>query len=564
MPPDDVLPELPPIQRRALEAALLLGESEPHADDRAVAAASWERCDCSPRDSPLCLAVDDLQWLDAASLAALRYALARFDRRAGRRPAGGPRRRAGVASPRRARGTAADGRGRRPEPGRDPRAAARPPRRDIPAADADQALGDLARQPLLRARARKRAPAQRRHARARRGAPDSLRPRRAPARAHRRPRPRGARGRARRRGARRPDRHPRGKSTSALAATLGSPRRSTRGSSSSTASGFDSRIRCSVLRSPHAKRPRAAGRSTHGSRSRPVRRGTRAAPCARHGRARPRGRRDPRGAARAAHARGAPAAAAELAEQALRLTPAASPTTRAGASSSPPTCTPRRRHGRAIALLEQARAAAAPGNERARSWFSLPAFRRARETAVALYREALARRKATTRSQATIHLGLAALMRCSDGRRARHRARRARRPRRLARRRRPAPVPRARGLRPMHFIAGRGIPRRDGGGARTRAVACRAAARRRTDGGLGYQLGVVSGYRRARGGFSTSSGVRKGAERSCGRGMSALAPWAFSNGGQGTGRRPTGTRPTRWTCSRSSASRCRPTSFQPP
>ena len=35
----DVLPELPPIQRRALEAALLLGESEVRADDRAVAAA---------------------------------------------------------------------------------------------------------------------------------------------------------------------------------------------------------------------------------------------------------------------------------------------------------------------------------------------------------------------------------------------------------------------------------------------------------------------------------------------------------------------------------------------
>ena len=57
------------------------------------------------------------------------------------------------------------------------------------------------RQPLLRARARKRAPAQGRHARPRRGAPDSLRPRRPPARAPRRPRPSGARGRSRAAGA---------------------------------------------------------------------------------------------------------------------------------------------------------------------------------------------------------------------------------------------------------------------------------------------------------------------------------------------------------------------------
>jgi DNA-binding CsgD family transcriptional regulator len=76
----DVLPELPPIQRRALEAALLLGESEIHADDRAVAAAflgALRRLACN---GPLCLAVDDLQWLDVASVAALRYALARLER----------------------------------------------------------------------------------------------------------------------------------------------------------------------------------------------------------------------------------------------------------------------------------------------------------------------------------------------------------------------------------------------------------------------------------------------------------------------------------------------------
>ena len=77
---DDVLPELPPIQRRALEAALLLGESETLPDDRAVAAAFLGALRLLAADAPVCLAVDDVQWLDAASLAALAYALARFDR----------------------------------------------------------------------------------------------------------------------------------------------------------------------------------------------------------------------------------------------------------------------------------------------------------------------------------------------------------------------------------------------------------------------------------------------------------------------------------------------------
>ena len=75
----DVLPELPPIQRRALEVALLLGESEVDADDRAVAAAFLGALRLLAAEIPLCLAVDDVQWLDAASLAALRYALARLD-----------------------------------------------------------------------------------------------------------------------------------------------------------------------------------------------------------------------------------------------------------------------------------------------------------------------------------------------------------------------------------------------------------------------------------------------------------------------------------------------------
>jgi DNA-binding CsgD family transcriptional regulator len=74
-----VLTELPPIQRRALAAALLVGESQIHADERAVAAAFLGALRLLARGGSLCLGVDDVQWLDAASLAALRYALARLD-----------------------------------------------------------------------------------------------------------------------------------------------------------------------------------------------------------------------------------------------------------------------------------------------------------------------------------------------------------------------------------------------------------------------------------------------------------------------------------------------------
>ena len=76
----DVLAELPPIQRRALEAALLLGESELPVDEHAVAAAFLGALRLLSDAGPVCLAIDDVQWLDAASLTAVRYALARLDR----------------------------------------------------------------------------------------------------------------------------------------------------------------------------------------------------------------------------------------------------------------------------------------------------------------------------------------------------------------------------------------------------------------------------------------------------------------------------------------------------
>jgi hypothetical protein len=56
-----VLPKLPPIRQRALEAALLIGESDMHADERALAAACLGAVRPLARERPLCVAVDDLQ-----------------------------------------------------------------------------------------------------------------------------------------------------------------------------------------------------------------------------------------------------------------------------------------------------------------------------------------------------------------------------------------------------------------------------------------------------------------------------------------------------------------------
>ena len=76
---DDVLPELPPIQRRALETALLLGDSDGGADERAVASAFLRALRLLATETPVCLVIDDLQWLDAASLAVTRFAVPRLD-----------------------------------------------------------------------------------------------------------------------------------------------------------------------------------------------------------------------------------------------------------------------------------------------------------------------------------------------------------------------------------------------------------------------------------------------------------------------------------------------------
>ena len=76
----DVLPQLPRPQRRALEAALALSESEgPPAEEGVVAFAFLSTLRKLAVGNRLLLAIDDVQWLDAPSLAMLRFALPRLE-----------------------------------------------------------------------------------------------------------------------------------------------------------------------------------------------------------------------------------------------------------------------------------------------------------------------------------------------------------------------------------------------------------------------------------------------------------------------------------------------------
>lgn len=78
LPMQGLLPELPAPQRRALEIALLLRESDgTPPDERAIGAATAGVLRLALRDGPVLIACDDAQWLDAASHAALSFALRR-------------------------------------------------------------------------------------------------------------------------------------------------------------------------------------------------------------------------------------------------------------------------------------------------------------------------------------------------------------------------------------------------------------------------------------------------------------------------------------------------------
>jgi DNA-binding CsgD family transcriptional regulator len=82
---DDVLPQLPSPQRRALEVALLVVDPVgAGSDQRAVAVALMNTFRALAANGPVLVAVDDVQWLDAASASVLGYAARRLrDERVG-------------------------------------------------------------------------------------------------------------------------------------------------------------------------------------------------------------------------------------------------------------------------------------------------------------------------------------------------------------------------------------------------------------------------------------------------------------------------------------------------
>jgi len=76
---DEVLPALSPPRRRALEVALLVEDaSEEAVDPRALGTATRGAIQLLAGRAPLLVAIDDLQWLDASSAFALAFALRRI------------------------------------------------------------------------------------------------------------------------------------------------------------------------------------------------------------------------------------------------------------------------------------------------------------------------------------------------------------------------------------------------------------------------------------------------------------------------------------------------------
>ena len=287
-----VLPELPPIQQRALEGALLLGASEAPVDERAIGAAFLQALRVLAAAGPVCLAVDDLQWLDPPSLAALQFALTRLGDH--------PSRRSSRCAATCRRGCVAASRSRACERSRSTGLSVgamqqllqHAARCVVPATDVAQALGHLGREPVLRARAGRRARAARRHARSGRRAPDPGRSGRAPARAPRRARPACQGRRAGRGGGRRADHRSRGGGSRRPGGgrAVGGARRAHRRPERRAPPLHPSAARLRGRRAPDADAPTHAARPARGARSDP--RAAGAPSRARDGRAGP--RRSPR------------------------------------------------------------------------------------------------------------------------------------------------------------------------------------------------------------------------------------------------------------------------------
>ncbi len=73
-----VLPELSPPRRRALEVALLLEDATRGSDPRTLGVAVRSALEALAAETPVVLAVDDVQWLDPSSASVLTFALRRM------------------------------------------------------------------------------------------------------------------------------------------------------------------------------------------------------------------------------------------------------------------------------------------------------------------------------------------------------------------------------------------------------------------------------------------------------------------------------------------------------
>jgi DNA-binding CsgD family transcriptional regulator/tetratricopeptide (TPR) repeat protein len=78
-PHPEVLEDLPGPQRRALEVALLMADGTAGPDQRAVSLATLAAVRALARTAPLTIAVDDVQWLDRSSAAVLGFAARRLN-----------------------------------------------------------------------------------------------------------------------------------------------------------------------------------------------------------------------------------------------------------------------------------------------------------------------------------------------------------------------------------------------------------------------------------------------------------------------------------------------------
>jgi DNA-binding CsgD family transcriptional regulator len=75
---DDVLPALSPPRRRAMEAALLIEDEPDDSDARTLGVAVRSALEALAADTPVLLAVDDVQWLDPSTVSVLEFALRRM------------------------------------------------------------------------------------------------------------------------------------------------------------------------------------------------------------------------------------------------------------------------------------------------------------------------------------------------------------------------------------------------------------------------------------------------------------------------------------------------------